>query len=46
METISKDILFKLALELDLPDLISLCKSSKRFDNQVCKNENVWYQQT
>lgn len=44
METIHKDILIKLALDLDLPDLLSLCRTSERFNTIVCNSDKFWKQ--
>ena len=42
MEKASKDILFTIALELSLPELLNWCLSSKRVNQKVCQNRNVW----
>ena len=39
---LSKDILFKIALELDLPALVNWCQTNKEINLKVCRNENVW----
>jgi len=39
---INKDILIKLALDLDIPDLISLCRTNKSINNKICNNNNFW----
>lgn len=31
-----------MALTMDLPEILSLCKVSKRFNNIVCENKNFW----
>ena len=43
MDKLEKDQLFLLALELDLPDLISFCSSSKRINMLICKRNDIWY---
>ena len=42
METASKDVLFTIALELPLPDLLKWCSSNSKINRDVCGNENVW----
>ena len=42
METASKDVLFTIAMDLDLPSLLRWCSSSLRINKDVCLNDNVW----
>ena len=42
MQTAHKDVLFLLALELDVPDLLNLCLSSKRIDELICQRKDIW----
>jgi hypothetical protein len=42
MENLPKDILFQLSLELDLPNLLNLCKTNRLLNEKVCNNENIW----
>ena len=42
MDKLHRDELVLLALQLDLPDILSLCNSSKYFNEKICKNENFW----
>ena len=35
-----KDILLKTALDLDLPDILSLCKSDEKINEKLCESEN------
>jgi Leucine-rich repeat (LRR) protein len=42
METASKDVLFTIAMELDLPDLLRWCSSNSRINRDVCQNKDVW----
>lgn len=37
-----RNVLYQLALELDLPELLVLCKSDKRFRKTTCTNERFW----
>ena len=42
MESTSKDVLFTIAMDLDLPSLLKWCESSARVNRDVCQNDNVW----
>lgn len=42
METSSKDVLFSIAMNLDLPDLLRWCSSHPRINRNVCQNEHLW----
>ena len=42
MENLNKDELFLLAMELDLPSILNLCKTSKYLNKMVCENPNLW----
>ena len=41
-ERLPKDLILKLALELDLPSVLSYCRSSKKFNNLICDNYIFW----
>jgi len=41
METLPKDVLFELALELPGKDLIALCQTSKKY-KYICDSQNFW----
>ena len=43
MENLPKDVLFSLALEMNLPELLAFCTSNKRINNLVCKRNDIWY---
>ena len=43
MENLSKDILFRLALELNLPELLKLCSTNKRINSLICERPDIWY---
>jgi len=43
MNKLSKDVLFMIALELDLPDLLNFCKSDEIIDKLVCQKNDIWY---
>ena len=42
METASKDVLFTIAINLDLPSLLKWCESNSRINRNVCQNDHVW----
>ncbi len=42
MEKLNKDELFALSLHLELPELYSLCKSYRRFNEKICKDLTMW----
>ena len=42
MENASKDVLFTIAMNLDLPNLLRWCASNSRINRDVCQNDNVW----
>ncbi len=37
-----KDILRKIALDMDYKDIINLCKSNKKINDKLCKDEHFW----
>ncbi|GAI81263.1 unnamed protein product, partial [marine sediment metagenome] len=41
-EHLSKDVIFLLALELDLPSILQLCLTSKKYNQHICENPNFW----
>ena len=44
MEKLPKDVLMMLALDLNLPDIVRLCRTSSRIDKDVCENSYFWRQ--
>ena len=42
METSSKDVLFTIAMNLDLSDLLRWCASSSHVNKNVCLQDDVW----
>ena len=42
MESSSKDVLVKIALEMSLKDILNLCLTNKRFNAYICNNESFW----
>ena len=40
LDLVLKDILFKIALELPIYDLVNLCQANKKFYNKLCKNKS------
>lgn len=39
---VPEDVIIQLALDLDLPDLLNLCRVSRRFDRNTCRNDIFW----
>lgn len=39
---LNPDELFRIAVLMDLPDLLSLCKTSKYVNEKLCKKDNIW----
>ena len=42
MENASKDVLFTIAMDLDLPSLLRWCQSNSKINRDVCQNDTVW----
>ena len=42
MENASKDVLFTIAMNLDLPNLLKWCSSNSKIHRNVCQNDDVW----
>lgn len=42
MQTLNKDILIYLALDMDIPTLFNYCLVNKRINNIVCENNTFW----
>jgi Leucine-rich repeat (LRR) protein len=42
MDIASKDVLFSIAMNLELPSLLRWCQSNSRIQKDVCNNDNVW----
>src|SRR5579883_1896657 len=42
MEKTTRDILFQIGIELDLPDLLRLCQSNKQINDRLCKQDAIW----
>ena len=43
MYNLEKDELFHITMFLDLHDLLQLCSSSKKLNNLICLNDNIWW---
>ena len=41
-DTLPKDMLFKLALEFSLPDLLNFCASNQRINSLICEQKDIW----
>ena len=42
MDKLPKDVVAEIAMELNNIDIIRLCKSNKKFNQNVCENESFW----
>lgn len=42
MENLPKDVLFSIAIDLDLEDLLNFCNSHPKIKDKVCKNKDIW----
>ena len=42
ISTLPKDVLVQMALELDLPEILSLCNTSVKMNVSVCRNRDFW----
>ncbi len=43
-DTMPKEIMFKLVLQMDVKDILSLCNTSKNFNQHIGENKELWYQ--
>ena len=43
-ENLPPDLIIKIALTLDIGEILSLCLTSKRFNTVVCQNKYYWFQ--
>ena len=44
MKRVSKDVLFSIAMQMDLPNLLRFCSSSKNINELICQRNDIWYQ--
>ena len=42
-ENLDKNLIARLALDLDLKSILSLCRTSKKFNLIVCQSDSFWY---
>ena len=42
MDKLSKDVLFSIALELDLPELLRFCMTCQRINQKICQQPYIW----
>jgi ankyrin repeat protein len=42
MDSLPKDVLAYLVLDLDLVDIFNLCKTNKNINKKICKNPDFW----
>ena len=40
---LSKDALIYMAMMLDLPDILALCKTNSKINRIICQNERFWF---
>lgn len=38
----NRDVLFSIALEMDLPNIISMCRTSSKINDYICNSRNFW----
>ena len=43
MERLDRNELFLIALQLDVPEILGFCESSKRIDRLLCQQDPIWY---
>lgn len=43
LNTFPKDVLVYMALDMDIGDIISLCKGNKELNLKICENKDLWY---
>ena len=41
MDTLNRDELFSLAINLDLPLLLKFCRANKRFSEKICARDEI-----
>jgi len=42
METLSPDLLVYIAMNMDVPEILSFCETSPQFNRLICKNQKFW----
>ena len=42
IEKLSREALFSVAIELNIPEIIALCKTNKQIDEKLCKQDAIW----
>lgn len=42
MDKLPTDVIVYMALNMDLPEILSLCKTSSKFNKAICLNDNFW----
>jgi len=40
---LTKDTLFSIAIQLELPDLLTFSNSSKKINDIICRQNDIWY---
>ena len=41
-ENLPKEVIMYMALAMDLPEVLSLCGTSKKFNINICENPHFW----
>jgi len=42
LSDLPKDLIVKMAISFDLPEILHLCQTSKHFNNNICENKYFW----
>ena len=42
MENFSADVLYSIAIYLDLPEILKLCATNKEINKKLCKRDSIW----
>ena len=42
ISNLPNDVIMYMALNMDIPEILSLCNTSNRFNNLVCNNQKYW----
>jgi len=42
LSDLSKDLIVKIAITFDLPEILNLCRTSRDFNTKVCENKDFW----
>lgn len=42
MEQLDPNLIMQMALDLDLPSIVQLCRTSQKFNDTICKSPTFW----